>query len=256
MREIYPENLWSSPLKDKLFPQSYLFVPNTSEIFEWELAFMEMARLTPGELIERSAFFSHIDGRPTIHYQLCSFNETSLHHDKSIAIQSFFKARQFSTGYATHGLFPYRDKLHPQLVKGIINVIGLKRGDVFLDPMSGSGTTCLEGRLLGLNSIGIDISPFCALMSEAKSIAMDIDPEVLNRLVPDKLKFLDFMAQSSAVKELSSVINKKLQKNRVVYSGLKADALPKLLMLIYLDTMGYARRHEAKNGERSFQASF
>src|SRR3982751_2288826 len=108
MGKTLPENLWASQLKDKLFPKSYSFVPNTSEIFEWELAFLEMARLSPEELIERSAIFSHIDARPTVHYQICSFNDTSLHHDKSIATQSFFKARQFSTGYATHGLFPYR----------------------------------------------------------------------------------------------------------------------------------------------------
>src|SRR4051794_12650269 len=100
MREISPEILWSSPLKDELFPQDYSFVPNTSEIFEWELAFMEMTQLSSEELIKRSAFFSHIAGKPTFHYQLCSFNDTGIHGDKSIATQSFFKTRQFSTGYA------------------------------------------------------------------------------------------------------------------------------------------------------------
>lgn len=245
-------DFWSSHLKDKLFPKGYSFVPNTSEIFEWELALMEMARLSSTELIERSAFFSHVAGKPTFHYQLCSFNDTRIHQDKSIATQSFFKARQFSTGYATHGLFPYRGKFHPQLIKGLINIIGLNRGELLLDPMSGSGTSCLEARLLGIDSIGVDVSPFCKLMSEAKSAAMEIDPKILYLLIPDKPKLLDFLTQPSAVKALPSVINKKLRKLGVANNDQQADALSSLVLLIYLDAVGYARRRERKTVKELF----
>jgi tRNA G10 N-methylase Trm11 len=256
MKDVLSEDFWSSQLKNKLFPESYSLVPNTSEIFEWELAFMEMMRLSPEELIERSAFFSHVDGELTTHYKLCSSNDTSLHEDKSIATQSFFNARQFSTGYATHGLFPYRGKFHPQLVKGILNIIGLKRGDLILDPMAGSGTTGLEARLLGINSIGIDVSPFCKLMSEAKAAAMESDPRILHLLVSDKLRLLDFMAQPSSVKDLPFAINKKLQKIGFGNDDQQASTLSKLVLLIYLDAMGYARRREAKTVKDLFAQVF
>jgi SAM-dependent methyltransferase len=256
MKSSLPEAFWHSQLKGKLFPESHSFVPNTTEIFEWELAFMEMARLCPEELIERSAFFSHIAGKPTFHHQLCSVSDASIHEDKSIATQSFFKARQFSTGYATHGLFPYRGKFHPQLVKGLINIIGLKRGDLILDPMAGSGTTGLEARLLGINSIGVDVSPFCTLMAEAKAAAMEIEPRVLHLLIPDKLRLLDFMAQPSSVKDLPVAINKKLQKLGFAHNDSQVNALSKLLLLIYLDAMGYARRRATKTLKELFVQVF
>lgn len=244
MKDVLPDNYWSQHLKDKLFPKDYSFVPNTSEIFEWELAYMEMMRLSRAELIARSAYFSFIDKTPTMHYQLCSFNDTGIHHDRNIATQAFFQAQRFSTGYATHGLFPYRGKFHPQLVKGIINIIGLKRDDLLLDPMAGSGTTCLEARLLGINSIGVDVSPFCILMSEAKSLAMEIDPNILYLLIPDRLKFLDFITRPSAVSELPFVIEKKMKRLEIPHDDSQIRSLSKLVMLIYLDAMGYARRNE------------
>lgn len=256
MKDALPDNYWSQYLKDNLFPQDYSFVPNTSEIFEWELAFMEMVRLSRTELIERSAYFSFIGKHPTMHYQLCSFNDTSIHHDKNIATQAFFKAQRFSTGYATHGLFPYRGKFHPQLVKGIINSIGLKRDDLLLDPMSGSGTTCLEARLLGINSIGIDVSPFCILMSEAKSLAMEIDPDILYLLIPDKMKFLDFIKQPSAVSELPSIIEKKIKRLGISHYDYQIRSLSKLVTLIYLDAMGYARRSGASTLDKLFVKVF
>jgi len=31
----------------------------------------------------------------------------------------------FSTGYSTHGLFAYRGKFHSQLIKGLLNILGV-----------------------------------------------------------------------------------------------------------------------------------
>ena len=51
---------------------------------------------------------------------------------RSSATNSYFKSGLFSTGYATHSLFPYHGKFHPQLIKGLINVLGLKKGETIL----------------------------------------------------------------------------------------------------------------------------
>lgn len=58
-----------------------------------------------------------------------------------------------------------------------MNVIGLKKNDIVLDPMMGSGTTNIEASLIGLKSIGIDANPFCKLIAQTKVDALDIDFE-------------------------------------------------------------------------------
>ena len=46
---------------------------------------------------------------------------------RSASAKAYFENGVFSTGYATHGLFPYRGKFHPQLIKALINIIGIKK---------------------------------------------------------------------------------------------------------------------------------
>jgi tRNA (guanine10-N2)-dimethyltransferase len=52
------------------------------------------------------------------------------------------------------------------MVRGILNVVGVGPGKSMLDPMMGSGTVLIEAALLGADSVGFDISPFCAFMTE------------------------------------------------------------------------------------------
>src|SRR3989304_9889424 len=82
--------------------------------------------------------------------------------------KNFFAANVFAVGYATHGLFPYRGKFHPQMIKAIMNIIGLKPGETVLDPMAGCGTTNIEAAIMGINSVGVDPNPFACLMGRAK----------------------------------------------------------------------------------------
>lgn len=240
------DRVWQVDLKNKLFPPDYEFVPNITDIFEWELALMERTCLSPEELVERSALFSRIGKQETNHYRLCLFNDTASHKHKNIVTQSHFKARQFSAGYGVDGLFPYRGKFHPQLAKAILNIMGLKRGDTLLDPMEGCGTACLEARLVGINSVGVDISPFCTLMSEAKCAAMEIDPAVLVRAVPNKAALLEFMLQADAVRSLSAFVDAGLRSDGPALNEQEVEAVSKLLQLIYLDAMGYVRRRKNK----------
>lgn len=79
-----------------------------------------------------------MNGRLTKHFQLYSVQSSALSEDRSVQTKSYFENGQFSTGYATHGLFPYRGKFHPQLIKGLINILGIKKGEFILDPMCGS----------------------------------------------------------------------------------------------------------------------
>jgi len=82
--------------------------------------------------------------------------------------------------YLTHWIYPYKGKFHPQMIRALLNIIGLKSGDAVLDPFIGSGTTALEAQLLGINCIGIDISPLCVLQSKVKTESIYAFKEIVN----------------------------------------------------------------------------
>ncbi len=132
-----------------LLPKEYELLPNIFEVFEMDFAYYEYKFLTKTELIQRGAFFKSIDGLPTNHYMICSNNSPLVWKGRSEITKSYFKEGNFSTGYATHGLFPYRGKFHPQLIKGILNILRVQPEDVVLDPMCGSGTLNIKANIIG-----------------------------------------------------------------------------------------------------------
>ncbi len=73
-----------------------------------------------------------------------------------------------STQYYTHSYHPYSSKYVPQIPNRIISSFS-KKNDLVLDNFVGSGTTLVESKLLGRNSIGIDINPLACLISRVKT---------------------------------------------------------------------------------------
>ena len=82
--------------------------------------------------------------------------------------------------YLTHWIYPYKGKFHPQMIRALLNIIGLEKGDTFLDPFLGSGTAALEAQLLGINVKGIDISPLCVLQGNVKTHSLFALKEILD----------------------------------------------------------------------------
>lgn len=149
-------------------------LPNLQFIYELHMARLEVKALAKGVrlqpdfrsftansttdvevVLQRSAYVADVDGRPTVYARLTQKNIT----------------RAFNQ-YVTHWFYPYKGKFHPQMVRGLANIMGLKPGDTLLDPFVGSGTTVVEGALLGLKTIGFDISPLCVLISKVKANAI------------------------------------------------------------------------------------
>ena len=81
--------------------------------------------------------------------------------------------------YLTHWIYPYKGKFHPQMIRALLNIIGLNYDDTVLDPFIGSGTTAVEAQLLGINCIGIDISPLCVLQSKVKTESIPVLLEII-----------------------------------------------------------------------------
>lgn len=129
-----------------------------------------------GEIKNRLAYFKTVDGAYSDYYYLQKYNQT-----KSV------------NQFLTHWIYPYKGKFHPQMIRALLNIIKVKRGETLLDPFVGSGTAVLEAQLLGINSIGIDTSPLCVLMSKVKTESLDVLDQIK--------KYKDFYLREGSKKE-------------------------------------------------------
>jgi len=115
------------------------------------------------ELIKkRASYFRTVNGEYTDYFNIIQKNQT-----RSV------------NQYLTHWIYPYKGKFHPQMIRALLNIIGLKEGDIVFEPFSGSGTTALEAQLLGINFIGIDISPLCVMQGRVKTESIYVLDEIL-----------------------------------------------------------------------------
>ncbi len=214
--------------------------PSVNELFELELAHLEYKILSGEQLLERTAYIKSVDNKFSKHYLLYSNNSEKIHADRSSATQAYFEEGQFSTGYATHGLFPYRGKFHPQLIKGLINILNIQKGETILDPMAGSGTTNVEAALMGIDSKAIDVSPFCQFMIKTKYESLTIDHKLLEKTKIENKKLFDFFKQGDVLKRITKIGDDNKIK---IYN---------LAFLAFLDALGYSKRVVKSNHEQLF----
>lgn len=223
-----------------LFGENIELLSSVDELFELELAYLEYNSLSKDELLDRLAYFKSIEGEPTKHFLMCNCPATALTYDRSATTKSYFENGIFSTGYATHGLFPYRGKFHPQLIKALINIIGLKKGEIILDPMCGSGTTNVEATLMGINSYAIDLSPFCQFMTRVKYNSLTIDVKILNGISKKSEELFKFFMADPSCKQIQKITDMQEKK---IYE---------LALLAFLDSLGYSKRVVASTHRQLF----
>ncbi|MCL0091409.1 site-specific DNA-methyltransferase [Dehalococcoidales bacterium] len=148
---------------------------DVGQVYELLLARMEFSTLG-GDLAlfaERSAYFEEVEGHKTLHYYLSAVKgKGQIGH---------------SNQYLTHWFYPYKGKYHGQMIKALINFMGVKGDGLILDPFVGSGTTLVECATLGIPSIGIDINPALCIVSQIKTDSLSIDyPELARWLSKHK----------------------------------------------------------------------
>lgn len=95
---------------------------------------------------------------------------------------SFEQYKESETTKHVHRLHPYKGKFIPQLVEYFLDthVDNFKKesyfskGDIILDPFSGSGTSIVQSCELGMHSIGVDVSAFNTLIGNCKITKYDL----------------------------------------------------------------------------------
>jgi len=113
-------------------------------------------------LRKRLAYFKLINNQLSDYSRICARNRT-----------------RSANQYLTHWIYPYKGKFHPQMIRALLNILKLKPGETVLDPFIGSGTTAVEALLLGINCVGIDISPLCVIQSKVKTESVFALNEIL-----------------------------------------------------------------------------
>ena len=147
-------------------------------------------------LVKRSSYFKTVGRTFTDYFYLIQKNRT-----RSV------------NQYLTHWIYPYKGKFHPQMIRALLNIIGLKEGDTVFEPFSGSGTTALEAQLLGINFIGIDISPLCVLQGKVKTKSIYAIDEIIrlkNELI-SKIKPSLFNQEQNFYKVLEHIENENIR---------------------------------------------
>ncbi len=262
----------STSIYDQLFPAHLELVPQLNEVYELELAFYESKLLDNEEIIHNGAYFARVGETFTRHFLMCSGEAIRLPRHSSSRLRSFFQTNQFKTGYATHGLFPYRGKFHPQMIKGLINVMGLKSGDTILDPMMGSGTVLIEARLMGIKSVGIDASPFCRFMVQAKLDALSVNLAPVRLALKNARPVFEYFKTVAGQPQRGSKMRFDEYRGDLFFDGQQTNygvqvsgknSLPdgcdaqdvyNFLLLAYLDSAGYSERSDRKSPFEQFRA--
>jgi SAM-dependent methyltransferase len=158
------------------------------------------------------------------------------------------------------------------MIKGLINVMGLKRGDTVLDPMMGSGTVLIEARLMGIKSIGVDASPFCRFMTQVKLDALTIPLTPLRDALKNCRPVFDYFVRLAGQpnrgskkrfeKESGDLFVRDSGDKYVARSTNRIDLpwesqIPEVynfFLLAYLDAAGYAERSDRRSPYDQFCA--
>lgn len=82
--------------------------------------------------------------------------------------------RKANTKEYTHCYHSYPAMMIPQVARRLLKEYKPKNAKLLFDPYCGSGTSLVESKLIGLNSIGTDLNPLARLITRAKLTDYDI----------------------------------------------------------------------------------
>jgi hypothetical protein len=132
-----------------------------------------------------------------------------------------------TNAYAFHNLYPYKGKFYPRVVRTLINAFKLNQDSLLLDPFNGSGTATHEASLMGIKSVGVDVTPMGVILSKLKNDLLFINEKDLNFTMKDLIEIFN------------KIENKQWQhSNSTIYN---------LMLAIYFDTIDAFARTSSYN---------
>lgn len=217
MIERAESQFWAYQIEEDIEKKDLVLLDNVQFIYELSLAELELKAFgVDYEIINglrefkilnktfdiinvikrRGSYFKTVNGQYTDYFYIIQKNQT-----RSV------------NQYLTHWIYPYKGKFHPQMIRALLNIIGLKEGDYVCDPFSGSGTTALEAQLLGINFFGVDISPLCVLQGKVKTNAIYVLDEIIEtkEILLSKLNANLFNYEEDFYKVLDSIKNEDVR---------------------------------------------
>lgn len=144
-----------------------------------------------------------------------------------------------TNAYAFHNLYPFKGKFYPRVVRTLINTFNLNENSLLLDPFNGCGTATHESSIMGIKSVGIDITPMGTTLAEVK-----------NGLLFAGREELSFSAKD--LRDILESIDSKNWKHT-------DPVIFKLMLIIYFDTLdAFARtsRYDRKGKTGLFVEKF
>lgn len=164
---------------------------------------------------------------------------------------------------AFHDWYRFVLSFPPHLVKDYLKKFNIQENDLVLDPFTGTGTTLIESKLNGFNSIGIEANPIIKHITQTKlkwnggdtrklmDTALDISNEVteifkrqgINDKIPDtknsKFKFLDLPPESKKILLTNSISPLPLHKVLTLLNKIKNidNEIKDYLIVAFLKTV-------------------
>ena len=105
---------------------------------------------------------------------------------------------------------------------------------------------------MGINSIGIDASPFCKFMAQVKYDALSLPQKPLNPALSKSDELFEIYSQSVSISHKEYETNASKQIAKLIGSD-RSDVL-NFLLLAYLDSAGYSERSKRKTPLEQFKA--
>lgn len=173
-------------------------------------------------------------------------DETDIFNRKLVSYQA-------NKNQSIHQWIKYREGFSSELVANLLTEFNLKMGDTILDPFMGSGTTSLTSKMLGINSVGMDILPISYLSHTAKNYVFEYDVKELDslyQLLSTLVPTLDGVSEFPHLAITEGAFSKETEQELMFYTGwienaklsTPARSLLKLILISILEEISYTRK--------------
>lgn len=146
-----------------------------------------------------------------------------------------------------HNWFYYKEGYSYKLIENLLKDFGAKKGEILLDPFSGSGTTLVVGKEKGMKTIGFDVNPIATFISQVKTKNYS-ESEILElRKIYDSFSYATFKEVKEKEKPNLKIIDNlffeedllKLLKleNYILEKYKNKEKILKLMKIAYIESL-------------------